>query len=323
MIQHWQISPKKTAINPRFPGFRVRCLPDVKSVGFTNLNDAIDAPPVPLPRLNQEKLVTLVRHGQSTWNARSIIQGSSDISVLTEKGVAQANETYLALKDEHFDELFYSPLQRATQTADIVWGSRSGPTTCLPSLREIDLYSLEGCSKSEAKTYTDWKENPAKFELDGHAPVRELWYRASLAWHALLSTQKSSVEGESRDILVVAHNAVNQALVCTALGLPPTYFRRITQSNGAYTQLRFSVGGGRVTAERINQGVLSGPYYLEKGAMMMICGSKTESNSPASCQNVVAAKLGLQEAGVLKMEHGGISITEDGGILLCSNNFTR
>ena len=34
----------------------------------------------------------LVRHGQSTWNAEGRIQGSSDISVLTEKGKRQAKE---------------------------------------------------------------------------------------------------------------------------------------------------------------------------------------------------------------------------------------
>lgn len=38
-------------------------------------------------------------------------------------------------------------------------------------------------------------------------------------------------------LLVVAHNAVNQAMICTALGLPPSYFRRLVQSNAAATVL--------------------------------------------------------------------------------------
>ena len=47
------------------------------------------------------------------------------------------------LKDDKFDALYHSPLARADQTAQIVWGSRSGPVTVLPSLREIDLYSFQ------------------------------------------------------------------------------------------------------------------------------------------------------------------------------------
>lgn len=53
---------------------------------------------------------------------------------------------------------------------------------------------------------------------------RELWYRASLAWQLILGSDQLSQRG-----LVVAHNAVNQALICTALGLPPAFFRRLTQ----------------------------------------------------------------------------------------------
>ena len=38
--------------------------------------------------------------------------------------------------------------------------------------------------------------------------------------------------------------AVNQALLCTALGLPPAFFRRFSQSNAAFTVLDFEYSGG-------------------------------------------------------------------------------
>ena len=41
---------------------------------------------------NRPVRFVLVRHGQSTWTAEGRIQGSSDISVLTEKGKRQARE---------------------------------------------------------------------------------------------------------------------------------------------------------------------------------------------------------------------------------------
>ncbi len=110
---------------------------------FTAMEDRKDLPPLELPSITKAKRITLVRHGQSTWNAAGRIQGSSNLSALTDKGIKQAQTTHGALKDEHFDVMYYSPLERARHTAEIVWGSRNGPTVALPSLREVDLYTFQ------------------------------------------------------------------------------------------------------------------------------------------------------------------------------------
>ena len=60
---------------------------------YDSLNDRKDIDPEPLPKLGQPKRIVLVRHGQSTWNAEGRIQGCCDLSVLTEKGKAQADTT--------------------------------------------------------------------------------------------------------------------------------------------------------------------------------------------------------------------------------------
>lgn len=61
---------------------------------FSRLGDRVDAPPLPLPLIASRRRVVLVRHGQSTWNAEGRIQGSSNFSSLTPKGVAQAQTTH-------------------------------------------------------------------------------------------------------------------------------------------------------------------------------------------------------------------------------------
>lgn len=58
---------------------------------------------------------------------------------------------------------------------------------------------------------TCWMLDAANFIIDGHYPVRELWERARNCWTKILAH-------DSRSVLVVAHNAVNQALVATAIG---------------------------------------------------------------------------------------------------------
>jgi hypothetical protein len=64
-------------------------------------------------------------------------------------------------------------------------------------------------------------------------------------------------------LLSPIHTAVNQALLCTALGLPPPFFRRFAQTNGAFTVLDFKYSGPEgsqrvpvqptVQVERMNQ----------------------------------------------------------------------
>ena len=55
--------------------------------------DAQDLPPLSLPPVDRPRRVMLVRHGQSSWNAEGRLQGSSNESGLTEKGIAQAHKT--------------------------------------------------------------------------------------------------------------------------------------------------------------------------------------------------------------------------------------
>ena len=59
-----------------------------------------------------------VRHGQTVWNVENKICGATDIA-LTEQGHEQAIETGKKILAEGIqaDEILYSPLQRAADTA--------------------------------------------------------------------------------------------------------------------------------------------------------------------------------------------------------------
>ncbi|KAL2455003.1 putative 2-carboxy-D-arabinitol-1-phosphatase [Abeliophyllum distichum] len=131
-----------------------------------------------------------------------------------------------------------SPLIRSKRTAEIIWGSRGEKIITEYDLREIDLYSFQGLLKNEGKAkygaaYRQWQIDAANFNIDGHYPVRELWERARNCWTKILAH-------ESKSVLVVAHNAVNQALVATAIGLGTEYFRVLLQSNCGVSVLDFT-----------------------------------------------------------------------------------
>ncbi|XP_010527679.1 PREDICTED: probable 2-carboxy-D-arabinitol-1-phosphatase isoform X2 [Tarenaya hassleriana] len=94
--------------------------------------------------LSCPKRVTLIRHGLSSWNEEGRIQGSSNKSVLTEIGKAQARRCREALEDIHFDRCFSSPISRAKTTAELMWEGREEPLVFLDSLMEAHVFFLEG-----------------------------------------------------------------------------------------------------------------------------------------------------------------------------------
>ena len=68
------------------------------------------------------KLV-LVRHGESSFNSKGLIQGRTDKSILTKKGYEQAAKAGEALSKICFNKIYSSPLKRAAETANTIKNS--------------------------------------------------------------------------------------------------------------------------------------------------------------------------------------------------------
>src|SRR4051794_6048926 len=102
-----------------------------------------------------DRLLVLVRHGQSEWNLKNLFTGWKDPD-LTEKGVAEAKEAGRALKAQglSFDIAFTSVLKRAQHTLDIVLdeiGQTGLPTKKHLALNERDYGDLSGLNKDDAR----------------------------------------------------------------------------------------------------------------------------------------------------------------------------
>ena len=91
--------------------------------------------------------VYVVRHGQSTANAKKIFAGWAQVP-LTEKGVEQARSTRPLLENIKFTKVIASDLQRAIQTAQEVLPGYEITTDA--RLREIHVGSMEGKTYAEA-----------------------------------------------------------------------------------------------------------------------------------------------------------------------------
>ena len=102
-----------------------------------------------------DRLLVLVRHGQSDWNLKNLFTGWRDVD-LTEKGIAEAREAGRKLKAQgiKFDVAFTSVLKRARRTLDLMLtelGQTSIPVFKNQALNERDYGELVGLNKDDAR----------------------------------------------------------------------------------------------------------------------------------------------------------------------------
>ena len=102
-----------------------------------------------------DRLLVLVRHGQSDWNLKNLFTGWRDVD-LTEKGVAEARDAGRKLKAQgiKFDVAFTSALKRAQRTLDLMLtelGQTTIPIFKDQALNERDYGDLVGLNKDDAR----------------------------------------------------------------------------------------------------------------------------------------------------------------------------
>jgi 2,3-bisphosphoglycerate-dependent phosphoglycerate mutase len=102
-----------------------------------------------------DRLLVLVRHGQSEWNLKNLFTGWRDVD-LTDKGVAEARAAGRQLKalGLRFDVAYTSALVRAQRTMDLMLeelGQRGLQVICDQALNERDYGDLAGLNKDDAR----------------------------------------------------------------------------------------------------------------------------------------------------------------------------
>ena len=92
------------------------------------------------------------RHGQTVWNVENKICGATDIG-LTENARQQARELGQKILDEqiHIDEILYSPLSRAADTARYVSEITGIPARVEPRLMEQNFGKYESTPRDGAR----------------------------------------------------------------------------------------------------------------------------------------------------------------------------
>lgn len=187
--------------------------------------------------------ILLARHGESDWNRAERWQGHAD-RPLTDLGRDQARELAERLAETELDAVYSSDLQRARETAEIVARSQGLDVHVMNELREVDVGSWSGLTRSEAQTqfpeaFRRWTDGGEGWE-DGET-YQELSGRVVGAAHAIAERHP----GER--VLVVAHGGSIRAVHAAALGVDVHTYRRIRRVEPNATLSAVCVEDGRLT----------------------------------------------------------------------------
>lgn len=142
-----------------------------------------------------------VRHGQTIWNVENKICGATDIE-LTEYGHRQAIETgkIILSRKIHADEILYSPLVRAAETARHISEMTGIPVRMEPRLKEQDFGKYE----STPRNGEEFKE--AKKQFVSHYEGGESMLHLAQRIYNLLDEIKE--ESDHKTYILVAHNGI-------------------------------------------------------------------------------------------------------------------
>ncbi|MCM1158197.1 MAG: histidine phosphatase family protein [Bacteroidales bacterium] len=141
------------------------------------------------------------RHGQTVWNVENKICGATDIA-LTELGHRQA----IALGEEicrqgiSIDEILYSPLVRAAETAGHISEITGIPMRMEPRLKEQNFGRFESTPRNGA----EFQEMKMHF-IDHFDGGETMLHLAQRIYNLLDDIRK---EADNKTYLLVAHNGI-------------------------------------------------------------------------------------------------------------------
>jgi len=176
-------------------------------------------------------LLYILRHGETDYNRARIMQGYQEIP-LNDRGVAQATELAIRLRDLGIDRVVCSDLRRAVMTGCIIASHAQVPLEYEPGLRERNPGALtEQPYDGEPRFFTDKIYVP-----HGGESIAAFFDRVRQAFEALVAPPERAGER----IAVVTHGLVCHAFVTQFIGEQAG--SGVGARNGSMTVVRYEGG---------------------------------------------------------------------------------
>lgn len=187
--------------------------------------------------------IYIVRHGQTEWNRRRLVQGHIDIP-LNEQGKSEAAALAKAFASLEFSAAFSSDLMRAKETAEFLVAGKGLKVQLAPQFRERSWGVFEGRPFDEIRHRhkEEFCEVLERFSPSAHSLHPEL---ASIETYqnaverALPILAQLSEQYSGKNVLVVSHGGILKGLLMHLAG---DEFKNPIVHNTGYVKLNVHAG---------------------------------------------------------------------------------
>ncbi|HEY3048790.1 MAG TPA: histidine phosphatase family protein [Polaromonas sp.] len=206
--------------------------------------------------------IIAIRHGETTWNVNSRIQGHLDIP-LNETGRMQAHRLALALAGEPITAIYASDLWRAYDTALYVSRAVDVEVTTEEGLRERSFGEFQGKTFAEIEAALPeqaqrWRKRDPTFAPPGGESLLELRERV------VGTAERLAAKHPGELIAMVGHGGVMDVLYRAATRLDLQAPRTWELGNAAINRLLWSPEGftlvGWADTQHLDDDVLDETY---------------------------------------------------------------
>lgn len=157
----------------------------------------------------------LIRHGETNWNKKRILQGGLSDIELNEKGLKQAKKTAEFLSNKKIDLIFSSPMKRAIVTATQIANNHDLEINIDKDFLERKYGDLEGTdyNKLDENLNQVIKEN--LFEKKKIEKLGDFKERVGKKIFKILS------ENKNKTVVVVSHSSTTKMIIKILLNEEP------------------------------------------------------------------------------------------------------
>ena len=181
--------------------------------------------------------IFLIRHGESEQNAEDVLSGVTDVP-LSSKGKSQCVLLSRFFKNKPVDRVFASPLQRAQESAGLIFPRHAPNILVKDSLIEFNYGKYEGFNRASYNSDLDeiinqWLAAPSNLSFPGGGNIQE---HANDSYLGLLEIAS---QNQGKAIACISHRTTIRLIVAKTIGLHLDKFRFVPCSNCGITEFSF------------------------------------------------------------------------------------
>lgn len=185
----------------------------------------------------KSKTLYILRHGETDFNKKGMVQGRGVNASLNDQGIIQAQKAGRQLSNVSFDVVYTSALIRTHETVG-EFSLNGTPVISHDGFDEISWGNQEGKEASyEAKnlyanTVNGWKRGELSLNVGGGENPLQVMERQKIAMQSVL-------ENDAQSVLVCMHGRAMRVLLCWTLNYPLSYMDGFPHENCAYYTLGY------------------------------------------------------------------------------------